>query len=71
MPPDDRVTSPHKLVHSPMPTREVVGATKDDDVTDASQSELLSYMFHSSDFIISSIVDNPKVSGSPFGWLTE
>ncbi|XP_041374855.1 serine/threonine-protein kinase ULK4-like isoform X2 [Gigantopelta aegis] len=61
VPPDDRVTSPHKHIHSPMATREVVGATKDEDVTDASQSELLSYMFHSSDFIISPIVDNPKI----------
>lgn len=62
VPPDEslRVASPHRHQHSPLTTREPVGTGKDM-VSTETTNELLDLIYHPSDFVISSIIDNPKI----------
>ncbi|XP_059156600.1 serine/threonine-protein kinase ULK4-like [Physella acuta] len=58
VPPDDRVTSPYR----PVTTRETIGSTTDGEATlQDTSSELKRLIFHDSDFVVTQIVDNPKI----------
>ncbi|GFR84606.1 serine/threonine-protein kinase ULK4 [Elysia marginata] len=62
---DDRVASPHRL-HTPGPaqltTREAIGYTTDGEASlQDSSTEIKRLIFHDTDFIITQIVDNPKI----------
>lgn len=62
VPPDERVTSPHKAMQSPLTTRDVIGNTTDGEASiQDNGSETKRLIFHESDFIVTQIVDNPKV----------
>ena len=66
VPPDDslRVASPYKQQQSPLSTREPTVKGKDTwDITQT-RNELLDLIYHPSDFVVSSIIDNPKVNSS-------
>ncbi|KAK6166744.1 hypothetical protein SNE40_023371 [Patella caerulea] len=55
--PDERVASPFRTLQSPLTTREPIVR----DETDGPTNEVLQYIYHPSDFIVTSIVDNPKI----------
>ena len=58
------MTTPYRQAHSPLTTREVIGIAHDDvDSIDRNEgNEALRLVFHESDFTVSQIIDNPKVS---------
>uniref|UniRef100_A0A2C9L0L6 Protein kinase domain-containing protein n=1 Tax=Biomphalaria glabrata TaxID=6526 RepID=A0A2C9L0L6_BIOGL len=66
VPPDDRVTSPHRPIQTPLKTRETIGNTTDGEASiQDNGSETKKLIFHDSDFIITQIVDNPKIQKVP------
>ena len=62
VPPDERVNSPQRQPQSPLATREPLTSTRDQSESSDTKNEILDLIYHHSDFTVSSIIDNPKVS---------
>ncbi|ESO86237.1 hypothetical protein LOTGIDRAFT_220770 [Lottia gigantea] len=58
---DERIASPFRTLQSPLTTRETIKTDRADDVTEQTTNDLLENIYHPSDFIITNIVDNPKI----------